>query len=718
MIMGTAAYMSPEQARGKPVDKRADIWAFGVVLFEMLTGQRLFGGETVSDVLAAVLTREPEWGLLPTAGPDALRHLLTRCLAKDPKQRFHSVADVRLELEEMLRNPRSGGTATFDKAHPRGMSRRERIAWGLLAASVAVTGFAITPRLWGKSERDVPPTLRVSILPTGTGEVGLPAISPDGRRVAYPARRADGMPLIWVRDLDKSTPRALEGTEGGNRIFWSPDSKRVGFIVGETLKQISADGGPVKELARRAGTGAAWADDDVILFVGGGGDIRRTTSSGGPDTAATILQGPDWEHNFPSMLPDGRHFLFTAKHWAGLAETGAQGIYMGSVDDPSASRQLLPELSKAVYAAPGYIVFAREGQLMAATFDPGAGRVTGEPVALGETVATEPSRYLAAVSSSADGTLVIRPAPAPALSAAVTQSSTFEGEMAFVKRDGSIVSRFGGAQMFTYYMALSPDGRSVVALIQDARTSTADLWLIDIASGTRVPLTSMRTTGGWVGSPVWSPDGGRLAFACQPRGSLDDICVRDMRTGAVTTVLQSKDRWEHPRAWSPDGKHILVAYDDYAPATHVGLRVWSVATGAVSPYVAFGDEGVFSPDGKFVAFTSAETGRNEVSVTTFPERRQTWTLTTEGGNILSWSADGREILVATLSGHIVGYQVSTEGGVFSVRGSQVLVQNAGFDGRFARATRDHSRILVRQPKDADKDHGEIRLLFGWQEGLR
>lgn len=272
--------------------------------------------------------------------------------------------------------------------------------------------------------------------------------------------------------------------------------------------------------------------------------------------------------------------------------------------------------------------------------------------------------------------------------------------------------------MFTYYVALSPDGRSVVALIQDARTSTADLWLIDIASGTRAPLTSMRTGGGWVGSPVWSPDGGRLAFACQSPGILDDICTRDMRTGTVTTVLQSKDRWEHPRAWSPDGRHILVAYDDYAQASHVELRVWSAATGKLSPYVAFGDEGVFSPDSRFVAFTSPETGRNEVSVTTFPERRQTWPITTEGGNILSWSADGREILVATLSGHIVAYQVSTEGGVFSVRGSQVLVRNVGFDGRFTRATRDHSRILVRLPKDAEKDRGEIRLLFGWQKGLR
>jgi|CXWL01.1.fsa_nt_gi serine/threonine protein kinase len=716
MILGTAAYMSPEQARGKAVDKRTDIWAFGVVLFEMLTGRRLFTGETVSDVLASVLTREPDWGLLPTGGSGALRHVLARCLAKDPKQRFHSVADVRLDLEETLRNPRSDGAVMFDRAHSPGMSRRERIAWGLLAASVAVTGFAMSQQ-WGESERGVPPTLRVSILPAEISEVGVPAISPDGRRVAYPARRSDGMPLIWVRDLDKSLPRALEGTEGGNRLFWSPDSKRVGFVVGDVLKHISADGGPVKEIARRVGVGAAWSADDVILFQGKGGDIRRINASGGEDKAATIIQAPDWEHAFPSMLPDGRHFLFTAKHWAGLAETGAQGIYIGSIDDPSGSRQLLSELSNGVYAAPGYIVFAREGRLMAAPFEAGAGRVTGEPVDLGESVATESSRYLAALGAANDGALVLRPPPAAALSAAVGQSGTFESELALLRRDGSVASRFGGVRLFDYPV-LSPDGRTVVALVQDARTSAADLWSVDVATGSLSPLTSMRSAGGWAGAGVWSQDGGRLAFACQLPGIVDDLCVRDMRTGVVTTVIQSKTAWEHPVAWSPDGNNLLVAFDDYGDKSRTELRAWSFQTSTLSPYVPSSDDGVFSPDARFVAFTSQETGRNEVSVTTFPGRRQTWPLTTEGGNLLSWSADGREILVTTLSGHIVAYPVSTADGIFSAGVPQVLIRNVGINARAARASRDHSRILLRLAKDADKDRGEIRLLFGWQKGLR
>jgi Tol biopolymer transport system component len=716
VILGTAAYMSPEQARGRTVDARTDVWAFGCVVFELLTGRGAFEGETITDVLGAIVHKEPAWSLLPVGTPERLRRMLVRCLTKDQKQRLRSIADARLEIEDLLASRRSGEASAEPVAAPAGATRTTsggRVAWALVGASVAALAAAAV--MWpsvrtGRTADS--PALRVSILHTEGAEVGVPVISPDGRRVAYPARRADGAPMVWVRDLDQSTARPLAGTEGGDRLFWSPDSKRLGFVVNAVMKLISADGGPVQELARPVRMGASWGAGDVVLYATNRG-ILRINSAGGQTVAATKLAGPDWEHVWPSWLPDGRHFLFTAKHWAGLAETGAQGIYLGSIDDPSDTRQLLTELSSAVYVPPGYLVFARDGQLLASPFDLAALRITGEPIALGEAVATEGTFYGAAMSAAANGSLALRRPPVP-----VVAGAAFDGELTLLNRDGGVVSRIGGVQRFTDRMALSPDGRAVAAVIQDGRTSAAELWRIDVGSGARAPLTSMRTNGGWTGDPVWSPDGRRLAFACQPPGILDDVCVRDAQSGAVTTAIESKTIWEHPVAWSADGQYLLVSYNEFTPSSTGDLRVWSAKTNTLSPYIKMSSGGQFSPDARFVAFSSTESGRAEVSVTTFPERRQTWPLTTDGGRILSWSADGREILVATLSGHIVAYPVDTRGGAFAAGVPRVLIRNVGFDAQNSSATRDHSRLLVRMQKDADKDRGEIRLLFGWSHGLK
>jgi Tol biopolymer transport system component len=726
VIMGTAAYMSPEQARGRSVDARTDIWAFGCVVFEMLSGRSPFDGETITDVLGAIVHKEPDWTKLPPDTPERLRRLLQRCLAKDAKQRLHNIADARLEIEDVLAARRSG-VAHDEPAHrdrpPAGLWPREVAAWSLAALSISalivIAWLASTGRWFGPRAAE-PAPLRLSIVHTEGNEVIAAVISPDGRRVAYPARRADGMPVIWIRDLTQSTPRALPGTEGGNRPFWSPDSKQIGFAVGAVLKRMSADGGPVQEIVRGVRAGASWGAGDVVVYHSSSGQIKKVSASGGTPTEATQLQGPDWDHIWPSLLPDGRHFLFTAKHWAGLAEAGAQGIYLGSIDAASGIRHLLPDLTSAVYTR-GHIVFARDGQLMAAPFDLASGSVTGEPTAIGEAVAGDRAWYMAAVSAAADGTLAIRPPPAPVVATASGQTGTFDGVLGLLRRDGSVVSRFGASEGLTYFMAVSPDGRSVVASLYDTRTSSYDLWRFDLATGARMALTSMRTTGGYTGSPVWSPDGTRLAYGCQPRGILDDVCIRDMQTGAVTTAFDAPKTWEHPRAWSPDGQYLLVNHDAYSGSSRPELQVLSMKTKTLSPFVATAGNvqlAEFSPDGHFVAFSSSETGRFETYVTTFPERRQTWPLTTDGGQVLSWRADSKEILVATMTGHIAAYPVSITGGTFSAGSPQVLIRNVGFDAEFTQATRDHSQILIRLPKDADKDKGEIRLLFGWARTLK
>ena len=267
IILGTPAYMSPEQARGRAVDARTDIWAFGCMLFEMITGRPPFDGETVTDILGAIVHKEPQWSLLPGTLPDSLHRVLERCLAKDPKQRLRNIADVGLEIQDLLTRPQAAvnqpGIATASLRRVR-MTGREATAWAIVAA-LSIVSAALG---WMRPSSNHPAApFRLSLLHIEGGEVGVPVISPDGRRVAYSARRVDGMPMVWVRDLDRPTPRPLAGTEGGNRLFWSPDSKRLGFVVGEVMKQISADGGPVQVVERGVGGGASWTIGNDIIFA-------------------------------------------------------------------------------------------------------------------------------------------------------------------------------------------------------------------------------------------------------------------------------------------------------------------------------------------------------------------------------------------------------------------------------------------------------------------
>ncbi len=716
MILGTAAYMAPEQAKGKIVDKRADIWAFGVVLYEMLAGRAAFAGDTITDIIAAVVTREPEWTALPAGTPASIRGLLARCLEKDPKRRVRDIGDVRFEIDETI--ARGSSDARSDEsvsgaARLAGATRAGKLVWAVLwtALGASLAAGLAWSGVWPRARPSESRPLRVSIVHPEGSEVTAPAISPDGRRVAYSARRGDGMPLLWVRDLTSGESRSLPSTEDAILPFWSPDSRDLGFFAGTTLKRVSADGGPVRLVADNVGPwtgyGGSWGADGTIA-LGRQAGLVRVPAAGGAVTALTKLPTQDWAHYWPSFLPDGRRFLFTAKLWTRTAEASEQGIYLGSLDSPKIER-LLPDLSSAVYASPGYLVFAREGTLSAAPFDLAAGRVTGSPIAIGGPVATDAPYYLAGISASADGTLAVRPPPAVVF----PDSNTFNAELRLVDRNG-IVNRAGSARLYTSFMALSPIGsRTLATAILDQRAATQDLSLMDLSSDRTDPLT---TTRGYTSNPVWSADGKRLAYTYQPPGQVDDVYVKDIGTGAIQSVIETPTRGEHPVAWSHDSRSLLVfAYDD----DKADLSLWSFASRTLTRFVGPGvlESAAFSPRDNYVAYGSQESGRPEVYVTTFPDHRQTWQLTTEGGQVLSWRNDGREILVATLSGHIAAYPVSIEGG-FSRGQPTTLVRDVGSVAAYSSATRDHSRILIRVSPDAAKDKGEIRLLFGWQESLR
>jgi len=719
MILGTAAYMAPEQAKGKAVDKRADVWAFGVVLYEMLVGRAAFAGETVTDIIAAVVTREPDWTALPAATPASIRRLLARCLEKDPKRRLRDIGDVRFEIDEAIAWGSSDALTAGSMSGSARLAGAKRVAklartvlWAALGAALA-SGLAWSG-VWPRARPSEARPLRASIVHTEGREVAAPAISPDGRRIAYRARRVDGMPLLWVRDLASGESQPLPGTEDATMPFWSPDSRDLGFFAGSALKRVPADDGPVRLVTDNVGPwtgyGGTWAADGTIVFGGQSGLFR--VYAGGGAAAPALIRRPsaDMAHYWPSFLPDGRRFLFTVKQWTRTAEASEQGIYLGSLDSPTITR-LLPDLSSAVYAPPGYLVFAREGTLTAAPFDVGAGRVTGLPVAIGGAVATDAQFYFAAISAAAGGTLAVRPPPATTL--VFPDSNAFNAELHQVDRSGTN-SRVGMARPFSLQMALNPvDGRLLAASMLDPRAGTQDLWLIDLTKDSLAPLT---TTRGFAGNPVWSTDGKRLAYAYQAPGQMDDVYVREIGTGMIQQVTETPGILDHPIAWSHDGKSLIV-FTDGDQGTY--LSSWSFASRTLTRFVGHAvlEAAAFSPQDDYLAFTSQESGRPEVSVTTFPDHRQTWPITTDGGRALGWKNDGREILVATLSGHVAAYPVSTDGG-FSRGQPTTLVRDVGSVAAYSSATRDHSRILIRVSPDAAKDKGEIRLLFGWQDGLR
>jgi Tol biopolymer transport system component len=523
--------------------------------------------------------------------------------------------------------------------------------------------------------------------------------------VVYRARREDGLPVLWVRDLATGESRALPGTEDAYYPFWSPDSRHLGFAAGYALKRVPSAGGQVQVITRTSGLGvsASWAADGTVVY--GPSDtspLHRVPAEGGTPTVITTLQGNDWSHRYPWLLPDGRRFLFTAVQYTMAAEASASGVYLGSLDGAVPTR-ILGDLSNAVYASPGYILFSRAGVLTAAPFDLPSGRVVGEAFTLGEPVAFDGATNLAGLSAAADGTVAVRPPPA-----LLTLGAAVATELRVVDRRGATLAASAPA-LYSHRMAMHPGGRTIAVQMTDERTGTNDLHQVNLLTGERAPLTS---TNAWAGRPVWSADGSQLAYANQPVGLADDLYIKDLRTGSDEPIIQSKMNFEQPAAWSHDGRH-LVFYrirNDGA-----SLHTFTLSSKTETPFAVMrpGIQVAFSPDDRYLAVTSFDSGQVETIVKSFPDGRQSWPLTSSGGWPISWHTNGREILVATLSGEIVAYSVSTAGGQFSAGQPEVLVRNVGMSAQHAVATADHSRIVIRVDPQAARDKGEIRLLFGW-----
>ncbi len=604
MILGTAAYMAPEQAKGKPVDKRADIWAFGVVLYEMLTGERPFHGEDAGDILASVIKEQPKFDKVPAK----VRPLIESCLEKDPNKRLRDIGDAWRLLDSGAASQAAAGLQPGElPAHSH--SRFGWITWGpsaLLLIAVASLSF-----VHFRETHPVEQSLRYQIPPPGSAVAQYLALSPDGHNLAFVANNG-GPNQVWVRAMDTLESRALAGTDGATYPFWSPDGAYLGFFTDGKLKKIAVGGGPPQTLCdATSGRGGTWNRAGVILFSPGPASvIFRVPAAGGTPVPVTKLAGNGGGegNRFPVFLPDGDHFVYNA----GSDRPDAAGVFVGSLNGAAPVR-LLPDVSNALYAPPaaqvafGHLLFRREGTLMAQPFDAKGLKTAGDAFPIAEQVPISGNNGFGAFSVSGNGMLVFR-----------SGGGATSRELAWMDRTGKRLGVLGKPGDFAG-INVSPDEKTVAVRIGSG--SQADIWLEDMA---RSVLSRFTFRSGIGTSAVWSPDGSRLAFALQTLGTYSsDIYQKPAGGNGQEELLLHAGINGYPEDWSPDGKWILYRQTGQKTALDLWLLPLNGDRKPV-PYLQtpFDEEFArFSPDGKWMAYQSNESGRNQIYVQSVPPQR-------------------------------------------------------------------------------------------------
>jgi serine/threonine protein kinase len=671
MTVGTIAYMSPEQARGEPVDARTDLFSFGAVLYEMLARKRAFEGTSHLSVASTILEKEPDpiSSIRPTT-PPALDHAIRRCLAKDPEERWQTARDLAQELKWIAsrgsQTPGSSSVVTAQK-------NRDRLRW-LVAALVALALFAGVAVYRRFPNTNSPVIVSDIAPPMGTQfnflVNGGPALSPDGRMIAFAARDKTGKSSLWVRLLDGSPAQQIPGTEEAGHPFWSPDSQKLGFLLHYRLTTIEVPGGPGVTLTdAMAFEGGTWGRTGTILFVGVEG-IYQVPASGGP--AALVVRRDTSKFNFllvPTFLPDGKHFLY------GVANPGSPGdIYFASVDGKE-NRLLLQGSGTAIYAS-GFLLFVRGAILVAQPFEPTKGQLIGTPRSIAEQV--QQGAYLSFFDASQNGVLIYEPASGEPT---VTQLAWFD-------RTGKRLNDIGSPAVH-YDLRLSPDGRR---LASSAGNPKSEIWIDDLQRGVRMRLTFDPETDN--GIPVWSPDGRSLVFSTL-RGSNAGVGIfrkPSNGAGSAELVLPSDrpDREAWATDWSRDGRFLL--FSRGGMANHNDADIWVLPLiGERNPILFLHGAGTaydaqFSPDGRWVAYTSGESGRHEVYVTSFdatkflkdggsrPTPGGKWQISTAGGGVPRWRRDGKELFYIGPENTIMAVEVEGKGASFEIgRGQRLFI---------------------------------------------
>jgi len=689
VILGTAPYMSPEQARGQPIDKRTDIWAFGCVLFEMTTGRMAFAGGTISDTIAAVLERAPDWTALPPATPPPVRQVLARCLEKDPKQRWRDIGDVRLELDDAAAwRPQTSGTS------PKTSRTGERAAWAVLVALTAAAAFMVTPLF---RTTPPPPEVRFTLLfPRGVPSTFAQlAISPDGQQLVVAPGFLQQPSALWLRPLASTSGQMLAGTEGASFPFWSPDGRSIGFFAEQQLKRFDVDSQAITPLAEApVARGGAWQADGTILFApNASGPLFRVSAAGGQATAATRLEPGQNDHRSPFILPDGEHFLYYARGGAQV-----RGVYVARLDGTGAKR-LLDADGAAVYTRSGHLLFARQGVLMAHSFDATRLMLKGEAFRVADHVSVNPGISLASLSASASGPI------------AYGTDSIRRTQFAWFDRSGKRLETLGPPdQRSLANPSLSPDGSRVAFSRNEG--GNWDIWTIDMQGA----VSRVSSAPSLDFNPVWSGNGRQILY----QSGSSTINSRSIAEGTPEEAVLSEPTMIYPVSVSPDGSVLL-----YTRATAAqSVDLWYVSLGAdrtPHPFVQTNfheRDGQFSPDGKWVAYEANDAGHFEIYLQPFPGPGDRFPVSKGGGQQVRWAKNGAELFYVAADQRLTAVRVT-----FGANGKPVLaaplplfrteLDNSLLTRQQYVVSPDGQRILINVPTDA-VDPPSITLILNWK----
>jgi eukaryotic-like serine/threonine-protein kinase len=639
VILGTASYMSPEQAKGLSVDRRSDIWSFGCVLFEMLSGRRAFKGTTTAETVASVLADTPNWSLLPVETPEPIRRLLGRCLVRERSQRLDSAAVARLEIDDALSRARTGVGANV-------VSGRRRIAWplGLGLTAVAIGAMAALGWLGRSSPR--PGELRLDIATPLAADTYSFAVSPDGQQIVFVAGASRGPLQLWLRALDSATAVPLPDTEGAVYPFWSPDAKSIGFFANGKLRRVDLSGGAAVTLAdAAAGRGGSWSVDGQILFTqSASGPISVVSATGSAVRTVTSQLAGDGGHVSPMWHPDGRRFLFFLRS----GDRDKRGTYLMTIDRPDRAR-LLQADGTAEFRGSSEVMYVREGTLYVQAFDDANNVVTGAGVPVASPIPSILGR--SAFSASRSGPVAYR------------AGQNAGAQLRWFTRHGESQEAFAGPDAEEPSgPRLSPSGQRV-AIVRSA-SSNSDVWIVD---GTGGALTRLTMNPAQENFPVWTPDESAVAFRSS-RGNTLDIYVTRIDAGGSDTLLLSASALGitqiSPSDISRDGRWLLFWSTPQGASRDVW--VYPIGQSGAPPRKLIGtsaDESNarFSPDGRWIAYQTNESGRFELAVRGFPSSERMWQVSAAGGVHARWSHDGRQLFYVAPDGQLMAVEVSSSG---------------------------------------------------------